>query len=178
MERDMEATKLLEMYGFERTGDDTWHIIRTHRGLEYGRDGAVGTIDLRDDIVVHQTGGEEWISTARDADGTALVWLKSNDVRDAVAFAQSVIVGSIMSANGEPPDDEGVSFNGTWYASPLISSESMWFDTDSDDKVAMPGGKYGKAYAEWRDDFADRIVNGIARAPAAHFDVPVTGLAN
>lgn len=160
----MNATSLLEKYGFSQTTGGLWTIKRSHtvpRDEEAYRRDDSATFRLQEN--------GRWRLTTEDGGKPALNF-ETGDVRDVIAYAQTIIASSIFEVSGQPLD-EGFPFEGTHYSAPYMFGDYFDFQTAVIGReiwVGHPSGEFGEAYTRWRDDFAQRIEQGLASAPAEY----------
>ncbi|MCV9964300.1 hypothetical protein OIU34_20650 [Pararhizobium sp. BT-229] len=168
----MTNVTLLQKYGFEQAADGLWTIKRQHTATTDGQSQPLEKVRVEDtNVTFHQMDDGRWRFTGEDGGKTFLTF-ETYDVRDVIAFAQTIIASTIFEVSGYPLD-EGFEFEGMHYTSPFMFGPYYDFETvQIGDEVwaKHPEGKYGVAYRRWRDDFADRVLTGQAAAPEEYHE--------
>jgi hypothetical protein len=162
----MDAQLLLKNYGFQQFGH-AWIIWRVHLDVAASRSDNAGLHKyVSDQVHFVENVDSSWeYVTATGAPGK--LRFKTTDVRDVIAFAQSILAKSVLQASGYPVN-EGFDFQGTFYTSPLMFGDYADFKVsrrDDESWALLPEGNYKRAYEAWRNDFAERVLKGVAAAP-------------
>jgi hypothetical protein len=146
---------LLTNYGFEQLADGTWGISRSFADPDGSQ------VDVN--VSFRQNESGNWVYV----DPTEQLHYMTEDLRDVVAFAQTLIASSVFQLTGVPVE-EGFDFEGTWYTAPFMFGDYFDWEVEVKDGqmwVSQPADEYGVSYVSWRDDFAERIISGLAKAP-------------
>jgi hypothetical protein len=166
----MSAETLLKNYGFTETKNGLWTIGRSHSGF---RDESSYTRE--DSAAFRLQDSGRWRLVDETGQAPALNF-ETGDVRDVIAYAQTIIASSVFDVSGVPLD-EGFEFDGTFYSAPYMFGDYFDFHTAVIGKeiwIGHPDGEFGQRYREWRDDFAGRIEQGLASAPDEYRVEPAT----
>ncbi|MCZ7860948.1 hypothetical protein O9X98_05980 [Agrobacterium salinitolerans] len=163
----MNADLLLTNYGFEKTEDGLWNIVRKHTSTTDAQGNPRDTV-LKDEdgVTFRMTKEGRWEFTNEDGSKPFLNFA-TDDVRDVIAFAQTIIASTIFQVSGQPTE-EGFEFDGTFYTSPFMFGPYADFECERIDGEVWakhPEGEYRDVYVAWRDDFAERVLKGQAAAP-------------
>lgn len=169
----MDDITLIGNYGFEKASDDLWTIFRSQSATTDAQGNELPEPRVEaSNAAFRQLEGGLWVFTKEDG-GKPFINFLTDDVRDVIAFAQTIIASTIYELSGSPLD-EGFEFDGIHYASPFMFGPYWDFNTEKiGDAVwaTHPAGEFRNAYLEWRDDFAARVLNGEATAPGEFHDL-------
>jgi hypothetical protein len=160
----MNATSLLEKYGFSQAVNGLWTIKRSHA---VPRDEEVYHRDDSATFRLEENG--RWRLVTEDGGKPALNF-ETGDVRDVIAYTQTIIASSVFEVSGHPLD-EGFLFEGTFYTAPFMFGDYFDFQTAVIGKeiwIGHPSGAFGEVYTQWLDDFAQRVERGLASAPVEY----------